>query len=157
MTAPQLAAERERRAEAERKAASAVSELQRIASVKQDPRGMVVTLSGSVLFASGRSELLPTAQAKLNEVADALLEGDPDTTFVVEGHTDSQGKSDKNQSLSLARANSVRDYLIGREIAADRITAEGYGETHPIASNATPEGRANNRRVEIVIKPGKSM
>jgi outer membrane protein OmpA-like peptidoglycan-associated protein len=61
-----------------------------------------------------------------------------------------------NQALSLNRANTVRDYLTEHGIAADRITAVGYGEERSIADNSTPEGRANNRRVEIVIKPGKS-
>jgi outer membrane protein OmpA-like peptidoglycan-associated protein len=155
-TQQQLATEKQARAEAERRAAVANAELQRIASVKQDERGTVVTLSGAILFASGKSELLPTAQRKLDEVAQALLSGDPESTFVVEGHTDSQGSTEKNRELSLARAEAVRTYLISQEIAADRIKTEGLGEDRPIADNASPEGRANNRRVEIVIKPGQT-
>jgi outer membrane protein OmpA-like peptidoglycan-associated protein len=155
MTERELAEERERRIEAERRAALAATALAKIGSVTQDDRGTVITLSGSILFPSGKYELLPTAQVKLNEVADALLQGDPDATFVIEGHTDSQGKTETNQTLSLNRANAVREYLISREIAADRITAEGYGETRPVADNKTPEGRANNRRVEIIVKPSK--
>jgi outer membrane protein OmpA-like peptidoglycan-associated protein len=73
---------------------------------------------------------------------------------VVEGHTDSQGKAEDNHTLSVNRANAVRDYLVAHEIAADRIAAIGFGEERSIADNSTPEGRANNRRVEIVIKPG---
>lgn len=156
LTEQQLAEEKRRREEAERRAEMAAKDLARIAAVKQDDRGTVVTLSGSVLFASGKHQLLPTAQAKLTQVAQALLAGDPEATFVVEGHTDSQGKAEDNQTLSLNRANAVREYLVQHEIAADRITAMGFGEDRAIADNSTAEGRANNRRVEIVIKPGKS-
>lgn len=156
MTEQQLEAERQRREEAERRAEMAAKDLARIAAVKQDERGTIITLSGSVLFASGKDDLLPGALVKLNQVADALLAGDPEATFVVEGHTDSQGKDEMNQALSLNRANAVRDYLVEHGVAADRITAAGYGEERAIADNSTAEGRANNRRVEIVIKPGSS-
>lgn len=149
-----LATEKERREEAERRAAQAAADLAKFASVKQDPvRGMVITLSGGVLFESAKWALLPTAQTKLNDVADALTKQDKDSTMVVEGHTDSQGKADMNQELSQKRAESVRTYLVSRGIAADRITAQGFGPTRSIADNASPEGRANNRRVEIVVKP----
>jgi outer membrane protein OmpA-like peptidoglycan-associated protein len=153
-TEKELIAERERRAEAERRAALATADLARIASVKQDDRGTVITLSGSVLFASNKFALLPAAQAKLSQVADALLQGDPASTFVVEGHTDSQGKPAANQELSVNRANAVREYLVQHGIAGDRITAAGHGPDRPIADNKTAEDRANNRRVEIVVKPG---
>ena len=154
-TEKELAAEKERRAEAEKRAAQAAADLARIASVKQEERGTVITLSGSVLFASNKYALLPAAQAKLSEVANALLAGDPASTFVVEGHTDSQGKPDANQTLSVNRAAAVRDYLVAHGIAADRITSEGHGMDRSVADNKTAEGRANNRRVEIVVKPGK--
>ena len=150
-----LATEKELRAEAERRAALAAADLARIAAVTQEPRGTVITLSGSVLFASSKYALLPAAQAKLSQVAEALLAGDPGSTFLVEGHTDTQGKDNDNQVLSQNRANAVRDYLIQHDIAADRITAEGHGETRSISDNGTAEGRANNRRVEIVVSPGK--
>jgi len=153
-TEKELAAEKERRAEAERRAALATADLARIASVKQEDRGTVITLSGSVLFASNKYALLPAAQAKLSQVAEALLKGDPGSSFVVEGHTDSQGKASANQALSVNRANAVRDYLVQHGIAADRITAAGHGPDRPIADNKTAEDRANNRRVEIVVKPG---
>jgi outer membrane protein OmpA-like peptidoglycan-associated protein len=155
-TVQALEAEKKRREEAERRADTAMKDLARIAAVKQDERGTIVTLSGAVLFTSGKYELLPGAQAMLNQVAEALLAGDPDATFVVEGYTDSQGKAESNYTLSVNRANAVRDYLIQHEIAADRITAVGYGEDRPVADNSTADGRANNRRVEIVIKPGKN-
>ena len=90
---------------------------------------MVITLSGEVLFPSGESTLLPGAMVKLNDVADALTKSSPESKIVVEGHTDSQGKAAFNQELSLARAQSVRDYLVSRGIAADRISAKGMGST----------------------------
>jgi outer membrane protein OmpA-like peptidoglycan-associated protein len=149
----QLEQERARREEAERAAAAAAADLARIASVKQEERGMVITLSGGVLFASGKSELLPSAQAKLGEVARALSEQSRDANIVVEGHTDSQGADAYNKKLSEERAGAVRDYLAAHGVAGDRIRAEGIGESRPIADNKSAEGRANNRRVEIVVQP----
>lgn len=115
---------------------------------------MVITLSGSVLFASNRTDLLPSAQAKLSEVAAALTKQDAESKITVEGHTDSQGNPSYNQDLSQRRAQAVRDYLVSRGMAADRVSAQGFGLTRPVADNATAEGRANNRRVEIVVQPG---
>ena len=141
----------EQRKAAEQRAADASATLAKLATVKQEPRGMVITLSGSVLFASGKSELLPSAQSKLNDIATALTEQDPESTMVVEGHTDSQGAAEFNQQLSQRRAEAVRAYLVSRGIASDRITAEGHGLSRPVADNTSAEGRANNRRVEIVV------
>jgi outer membrane protein OmpA-like peptidoglycan-associated protein len=148
-----LATEQQRREDADKRAAKAAADLAAFASVKQETRGMVITLSGSVLFASGQSALLPSAQAKLTEVADALTKEDSESKIVVEGHTDSQGGASYNQDLSQRRAQSVRDYLVTRGMASDRVTSEGFGLTRPIADNASAEGRANNRRVEIVVQP----
>jgi len=147
--------ETSRRMDAEKRAAQAAADLAKFASVKQEPRGMVITLSGSVLFESAKWALLPSAQVKLNEVASALTREDPTSKIVVEGHTDSQGTATFNQELSQQRAQSVRDYLVTRGIASDRVTAQGFGLTRSIADNASPEGRANNRRVEIVVLPVK--
>lgn len=149
----QLQSEVQRRQEAEKRAAQAAADLAKLASVKQETRGMVITLSGAVLFTSGKSELLPAAQVKLNDVAKALIEQDPDSKMVVEGHTDSQGTAAANQDLSQKRAQAVRDYLVSRGIAGDRVTAQGFGPTRPIGENGSAEGRANNRRVEIVVQP----
>lgn len=151
----QLSAEQQRRMEAEKRAAQAAADLAAFASVKQDTvRGMVITLSGGVLFASNKSDLLPAAQLKLNEVADALTKQDSESKIVVEGHTDSQGGATYNQDLSQRRAQTVRDYLVARGISADRVTAQGFGLSRPIADNGSAEGRADNRRVEIVVQPG---
>lgn len=147
-----LQTEEARRAEAERRAAQAAADLAKFATVRQEPRGMVITLSGSVLFASAKWDLLPAAQVRLNEVADALTKEDPLSKMVVEGHTDSQGMATYNQDLSQRRAQAVRDYLVTRGIASDRIIATGFGPTRSVADNTSPEGRANNRRVEIVVQ-----
>lgn len=148
-----LQSEQQRRIEAEKRAKEAADNLAKIASVKQEPRGMVITLSGSVLFATDKSELLPAAQTKLQEVAKALTQQDKDSKIVVEGHTDAQGTDDHNMALSQRRAESVRNYLVSQGMAADRIAATGLGKTRPIADNTSPEGRANNRRVEIIVQP----
>jgi outer membrane protein OmpA-like peptidoglycan-associated protein len=145
MQGQKLADEKRRREEAE-------ASLAKFATVKQEPRGMVITLSGSVFFASAKSELLVSAQTKLNEVAEALTKMDPESTIVVEGHTDSQGNATFNQDLSQRRAQSARDYLVSRGLASDRVTAQGFGSTRSVADNSSAEGRANNRRVEIVVK-----
>lgn len=142
-----------RREEAEKRAAQAAADLARFATVKQEPRGMVITLSGSVLFTSAKWGLSPGAQLKLNEVASALTKEDPVSKILVEGHTDSQGAAAYNQDLSQHRAQAVRDYLVTRGIASDRISAQGFGSTRSIADNGSAEGRANNRRVEIVVQP----
>lgn len=139
--------------EAEVKAAAAALELARLASVKQEDRGMVITLSGSVLFASDKAELLPAAQQRLAEVAKALNEGNRDAHMVVEGHTDAKGSETYNLDLSARRAQAVRSYLVSQGISENRIRSEGLGFTRPVADNKSAEGRANNRRVEIVVQP----
>ena len=143
--------EKTRREEAEKRAAQAMADLAKFASVKQEARGMVITLSGSVLFASAKYELLNTAMTKLDQVAEALKQQDADKRMVVEGHTDSQGTDATNQPLSLNRATAVRNYLVSRGVPSDRISAVGMGSTRPITDNKTAENRANNRRVEIII------
>jgi outer membrane protein OmpA-like peptidoglycan-associated protein len=145
--------EKARREEAEKRAAQAAADLAKFASVKQEARGMVITLSGSVLFVTAKADLLPAAMLKLNDVANALIKEDPLSKIVVEGHTDSQGGAAYNQDLSQRRAQVVRDYLVSRGIAADRLTSQGFGPTRSIADNNSAEGRANNRRVEIVVQP----
>lgn len=152
-TQDQLAREKAAREEAEKKAALAMADLQRLASVKQESRGMVITLSGGVLFASNESTLLPAAILKLNEVADALIKGNPDANITIEGHTDSQGQAKYNQELGQKRADAVKSQLVARGVAADRIKSVGIGPDRPIADNKSPEGRANNRRVEIIVQP----
>ena len=152
-TSAELSSERQARAEAERRAQEALAALENFASVKKDARGTVITLPGGVLFTSGKSQLLPAARAKLADVATAL-EKDPDATITVEGYTDSRGGAEMNQQLSISRAQTVRDFLVSKGVAADHITSEGFGMSQPVADNASAEGRANNRRVEIVVHAG---
>jgi outer membrane protein OmpA-like peptidoglycan-associated protein len=149
----QLATAEQQRADAERRAKQAAADLARVASVKQEPRGMVITLSGAVLFASAKYDLLPQAQVKLGEVADVLTKEDKDSKILVQGYTDSQGQQSFNQELSQHRAEAVRTYLASHGIAADRITAQGFGPGNPVADNNSAEGRADNRRVEIIVQP----
>jgi len=146
-----LSAEQQARAASEQRAAAAQVALAKLAAVKEEPRGMVITLSGSVLFASNRAALLPEALKRLDEVAEVLLTT-RERNLTIEGHTDSRGSDSQNLELSQLRADAVRNYLVRREYQPDRIVAHGLGESHPVADNATAEGRANNRRVEIVIE-----
>lgn len=151
VAAEQLAAEQAARAAAEKRAADSQAALLKLAAVKEEPRGIVITLSGSVLFASNQTTLLNSAQARLNQVADVLLKT-PERNLIIEGYADSQGTDSYNLDLSQRRADAVRRHLINRGYKADRIQANGLGEAHPVASNESAEGRANNRRVEIVIQ-----
>jgi outer membrane protein OmpA-like peptidoglycan-associated protein len=146
-------AEAERgRKEAERVAAAALASLKEMAQVKEEQRGVVITLSGAVLFASGKSDLLSIAKEKLTEVYKVLKDqGHP--KLRIEGHTDSVGSAEENRRLSLARAESVKAHLVSLGYPADRITVAGLGPDNPVADNGSAEGRANNRRVEIIVNP----
>jgi outer membrane protein OmpA-like peptidoglycan-associated protein len=145
----QAESERSARADADRRAMEALDKIAGLKSQQSD-RGLVLTLSGSVLFTTGKSELLPNAKGRLNDVARALKEDQRNITIV--GHTDSQGADEMNMKLSQARAESVRSYLTSKGVPGDRVRAEGLGKTQPMADNATAEGRANNRRVEIILE-----
>ncbi len=146
----QLAVAQKEKLEADERTAKAQADLVKLAAVKEEARGLVITLSGSVLFASGKSGLLPAALNRLNKVADALLVT-KEKNLTIEGFTDSQGSSGYNLTLSQQRADVVRTYLISRGYPGDLIQAQGIGEARPIANNNNAEGRANNRRVEIVV------
>jgi outer membrane protein OmpA-like peptidoglycan-associated protein len=148
----ELDAEKQARVKAEQSAAAAMASLSKIAQVKEEQRGVVITLDGQVLFVTGKAELLPIARDRLNEVAKSLKELDDDKLVSIEGFTDSRGADDMNLKLSQDRANAVRDYLASQGVKAQKLRAIGRGEANPVASNDTPEGRANNRRVEIVIQ-----
>ncbi len=101
-----------------------------------------------VTFESARATIRPSSFPELDSLA-AGLAGDPTLRVEIAGHTDDTGLPDTNERLSLARAEAVRQYLIGKGIAGERLVARGYGQTRPVATNATPEGRAANRRVEV--------
>ena len=123
----------------------------KIAAVKDTDQGMVITLQGEVLFKTGKWDLKPAAMAKLDQIADALR--GKEAPMVVYGYTDNVGTYDNNMALSQKRAQSVRDYLVSKGIPNDLITAQGKGPAEPVAGNDSVEGRAQNRRVEIVVKP----
>ncbi|MEO7035975.1 MAG: OmpA family protein [Polyangiaceae bacterium] len=149
-----LAAETEARKAAEARAARALESLAKIAQVKEEARGMVITLSGEVLFVTGKSELLPVAQDQLGQVAKALQDQGEINPIVVEGYTDSVGSDSANMTLSQARADAVRSYLVSKGLPSDKVSAVGKGKSNPVAPNDTASGRANNRRVEIVVAGG---
>ena len=154
LTAAQAAEQKKQLADLEAKLKDARDTIAKIAAVKDDDRGMVITLQGEVLFKTGKWDLKPGAMAKLDQIADALR--GKEQPMVVYGFTDNVGAVDMNMDLSQKRAQSVRDYLASKGIPGDLITAEGKGPAAPIAENTSVEGRAQNRRVEIVVKPKKS-
>lgn len=115
---------------------------------KPTPAPKKLILEG-VNFDYDKATLRPEAAATLDQMAETLKEWG-DIKVEVAGHTDSRGRDAYNQRLSARRANAVRDYLIGKGIDADRLSAKGYGESMPVADNNTEEGRYKNRRVELV-------
>jgi OmpA-OmpF porin, OOP family len=123
----------------------------KLAAQKTD-RGMVLTLSG-VLFDTGKATLKPGASPTLDRVSGYMAQY-PKTLLIVEGHTDSQGSPQTNQELSALRAQAVADALVMRGVPRERIDLVGRGPDMPVASNATAEGRQQNRRVEMVFSDG---
>ena len=109
--------------------------------------GEVIELPG-IQFGSGSSEILAESETTLHEALE-ILQADPNLRVEIAGHTDSRGRRSTNQRLSQRRAEAVRDWLVEHGIDASRLEAVGHGETSPVASNATPEGRAHNRRIEL--------
>jgi outer membrane protein OmpA-like peptidoglycan-associated protein len=148
------AAQKAQLADMEAKLKDARDTIAKIAAVKDDDRGMVITLQGEVLFKTGKWDLKAGAMAKLDQIADALK--GKETPIVVYGFTDNVGAIDMNMDLSQKRAQSVRDYLVTKGIPQDLITAQGKGPADPISDNGSVEGRASNRRVELVVSPKKS-
>ena len=114
------------------------------------PTATKVVLNADTFFDFDKATLKPEGRQILDQVA-AQADTISLETLIATGHTDSIGTEQYNQGLSERRANTVKNYLISKGIAADRIYAEGKGETSPVASNKTREGRAQNRRVEIEI------
>jgi OOP family OmpA-OmpF porin len=114
------------------------------------PQDEVIVLSDKVLFDFDSATLTPAANDVLAEISKRLTDGTV-ISVLVKGHTDSVGSEAYNDKLSQRRADSVVAFLVGQGVAADKIKAEGFGESHPVADNATDAGRARNRRVEIVV------
>lgn len=113
---------------------------------------VILRMPASITFPVGSYAIQPQFQSTLREVAQTL-KGDNQTYVDVLGHTDASGSDASNQALSVSRAQAVANYLKSRGVVAARVGVKGYGESAPIASNDTDEGRAENRRIEIRIVP----
>jgi outer membrane protein OmpA-like peptidoglycan-associated protein len=153
----QLEAERQAREDSENRMRDALKRLVVAygGSVTEQPRGTVVTLPGAILFATGQSALAPGARQRLDGLGQALsaLKDQRQRRIVVEGHTDATGSDSNNMILSQKRAESVRQYLVAKGgLPDEQVQATGVGSTQPLQSDATPQGRAANRRVELIIE-----
>lgn len=126
-----------------------LQQLNSVLATRDSARGLIANMS-DVLFKSGSFELLPGARERLAKVSGIVL-AYQGLRLAVEGHTDSIGSDEYNRRLSEQRAGAVRDYLVQQGISPDAITASGFGKSEPVASNDTPEGRQQNRRVELVV------
>jgi outer membrane protein OmpA-like peptidoglycan-associated protein len=120
------------------------------AKIERVGEGIKITFASGILFAVNSSDLQPAAQENIGKLA-AILNKYPDTNILVEGHTDSTGSDEYNKSLSDRRAASVANYAKSMNVKGERFTTVGYGESQPLMSNSTAEGRQANRRVEIAI------
>lgn len=121
-------------------------------SVTRNGDEIVLNMPGNVTFATNSADVNASFYPVLSSVATVLKEFDK-TVVVVSGHTDSTGSDQLNMDLSQRRAGSVSGYLTAQGVNGERFITQGFGKTQPIASNDTPEGRAQNRRVEIVLSP----
>jgi outer membrane protein OmpA-like peptidoglycan-associated protein len=126
------------------------------AEVQRRDDSLLVNFAGGLLFDSGSASLQPGAYDRLTSVA-RTLNNYPQSRVVVSGHTDSTGSVQFNERLSEQRADKVRDYLVSEGVTASRITSRGFGPSRPVASNNTEAGRAQNRRVEIEIRPDEEV
>lgn len=127
----------------------------KVESINQG-QALKVTFESGILFQTNSSTLSNSAQSSLSMFAQSLL-NNPDTDIQIQGYTDSTGNDNINIPLSENRARSVYNYLLSNGVAANRMTYFGLGASNPIASNATPQGRAENRRVEVYIVPNAKM
>jgi outer membrane protein OmpA-like peptidoglycan-associated protein len=125
------------------------SQLNSVLATSESARGLIVKMS-DVLFATGKYTLKPNTQISLAKVA-GILEAYPGLKLQVEGYTDSVGSDQLNQKLSENRADAVRAFLISQGVPQDNISSTGYGKAKPVADNATASGRAQNRRVNLVV------
>jgi len=137
------------RAAAETLRAQLLDQFNRILETKDTERGLVITMA-DVLFDTGKYDLRPPTREALARLSGVVL-AHQGLKLEVEGHTDSTGSDELNQTLSEQRAGTVRSYLIQQGLSPDAITAAGFGKAMPIADNATPAGRQKNRRVELIV------
>jgi len=136
----------------DRQAAELRAQLGNNIDVRNTGDEIVVTMAQDILFATDSATLRPDLRSDLRAIA-TNLQRYPDSAIIVTGHTDSTGTMAYNQNLSERRADSVAAVLIESGVSARRVVARGAGQTRPVASNDTAAGRAQNRRVEIVIRP----
>jgi outer membrane protein OmpA-like peptidoglycan-associated protein len=125
-------------------------ELEQVAKTKRTENGLVVEMASDILFDVNSADLKPAAVEQLIKVGDIIAKYSDDRVRI-EGYTDSSGAAAYNQGLSTRRADSVKQVLMARGVKDTQITALGMGEAKPIADNATSEGRAKNRRVELHV------
>jgi len=126
------------------------------ATVTREGEGILVKFDSGILFDVDRTNVKPVAQTSLKKLA-LSLQNNPQTNIMIVGHTDSTGTAEHNMDLSIRRAGAVRTFLTGEGIDGSRLSTKGKGETEPIALNSTADGRAQNRRVEIVIVANDQM
>jgi len=120
------------------------------AKVERVGEGIKITFDSGILFDVNKAELKQASRDNLTRLA-GILNKYPDTNILLEGHTDATGTEEWNLELSRLRAQSVANYLAGQKVMEPRFTTMGYGESQPITSNDTADGRASNRRVEVAI------
>lgn len=121
-------------------------------AVGPDQRGIVLRLSASAVFGSGQTQVLSAANKSLERICALLKRLPSERIITVEGHTDSVGTDVANRQLSQDRADAIRTFLVNLGMQSDRVLAVGKGRLSPIADNNTPEGRAVNRRIEIIVR-----
>lgn len=126
------------------------------ADVQRRDDSLLVNFSSQLLFDTGANQLQPGSYDRLRALA-KTLNNYPRSSVIIKGHTDSQGSDEYNQRLSEERADRVRSFLISEQVSPSRITAIGFGESMPVASNASSAGRQQNRRVEIEIRPDREV
>lgn len=126
------------------------------ADVEKRDDSILVNFQGGLLFDTGSSNLEAGGYDRLRSMAQTLI-AYPESRVIVKGHTDSTGAEDFNQKLSEERADRVRNFLVAEGVTPDRITSVGFGESLPLSTNATSEGRAQNRRVEVEIRPNEEV
>jgi len=126
------------------------------AEVIREGEGIIVKFDSGILFDVNQNTLKTNARSNIESLATSL-KNNPETTVLIVGHTDATGSDAYNQKLSVRRAAAVRSYAIAQGIASSRLSTEGRGESESISDNTTEEGRALNRRVEIVIVANETM
>lgn len=126
------------------------------ATVTREGEGIIVKFDSGILFDVDKTDIKPVAQTNLKNLAQSLR-NNPETNILIIGHTDNTGAENYNIDLSVHRAAAVKNYLVDNQIKSFRLSIDGRGETEPIADNNTTAGRAQNRRVEIVIVANDKM